>query len=90
MYIDHNSHIVLWLTMMEGQQVLMLHWRPFSSRGREHFTFSVSYQGGQYIVYDCLQAVAAQITHDTWSTIVDTLLILIFMMGQRGYRYHFC
>jgi hypothetical protein len=29
MYIDNNRHIVLWLTMMEGQHSLTLCWRSF-------------------------------------------------------------
>jgi len=90
MYIDHNSHIVLWLTMMEGQQSLKLHWQSFSRWGEEHDVFSFSYNGSQYIVYDCLQPVALQITQDTQPTIVGALLTLIFKIGQGGYRSVLC
>jgi len=62
MYIDRNSHIILWLSLMQGQQSLMLRWRSFSRRGWEHFTSSYCYQGGHCFVYDCLHPVISQIT----------------------------
>ena len=37
-----------------------------------------------------MQPVAPQITHDTWPTIVEALLTLIFMMGHGGYCTQFC
>jgi len=37
-----------------------------------------------------VQPVAPQITHDTWRTIVDAPLTLIFMMGLGGYCPLFC
>jgi len=86
MYIDHNGHIALWLTMMEGQQSLTLHWQTFSRWGRERFTCSFAYKGSQYFVYDYLQPVAPHITQNIQLTIVDALLTLIFKMGQAGYR----
>jgi len=57
MYIDHNSHIMLWLTIMEGLQSLTFRWHWFSSWGRERFTFSFACQGSQYSIYDYLQPV---------------------------------
>ena len=89
-YIDHNGHLVLWLTMMEGQQSLTLYWRLFSRWGRERFTFPFAYQCSQYSVYADLQPVAPQITQDTWPTMVDIPLMLIFLMAQREYFNLFC
>jgi len=86
MYIDNNDYIALWLTMMQGQQSLTLHWRSFSRWGREVVTFSFSYIGGQYFIKDWLQPVATQITQDTRPTIVDSPSMLVFRMGQEGYR----
>ena len=37
-----------------------------------------------------MQPVAPKITHDTWPTIIDAPLTLIFMMGQGGYCNLFC
>ena len=37
-----------------------------------------------------MQRVAPQIAHDTWSSIVDAPLTLIFMMGQGGYCTLIC
>jgi len=75
-YIDNNHHIALWLTMMEGQQSLTLWWRSFWRWGRKRFTFTFAYKGSQYSVYDNVQPVAPQITHDTWPRIVDAPLTL--------------
>jgi len=57
-YIDNNDHFALGLTMMQGQQLLTLHWCSFWRWGRENVTFSFSYKGGQYFVSACLQRVA--------------------------------
>jgi hypothetical protein len=86
MYIDKNSHIALWLTMIQSQQSLTLRWRSFARSGRERFAFSFSSKGGQYFMLDCLQPVAPQITQATRPTIVDTLLTLIIKMGWEGCR----
>jgi len=87
LYIEINGHIVLWLTTMQGQQSLTLHWRSISRLGREHFIFSFSYKCGQYFVYDCLHTVALQITQDIQQTIVDAPLMLIVEMGQGAYCF---
>jgi len=47
MYIDNNRHIVLWLTMIEGQQLLTLCWRSFWRWGSKRFTFTFAYKGSQ-------------------------------------------
>jgi len=85
MYIDHNSHIALWLTMMQGQQLLTLHWRRFSRWGREYFTFPFASKGSQYFGYDYLQPVTPQITQDTQPIMIDALLMLVFKIGQGEY-----
>jgi len=85
MGIDHNGRIAQWLTMMEGQQSLTLHWCSLSRWGRERFTSSFAYQGSQYSVDDYMQPVALQITEGIQPTIFDTLLTLIFIMRQEGY-----
>jgi hypothetical protein len=84
MYIDNNRHTALWLTMMEGQQSLTLCWRWFWRWGRKHFTFTFAYEGSQKSVYDNVQPIAPQITHDSRPIIIETPLTLIFMMGQGG------
>jgi len=81
MYRDNNRHIALWLTIIEGQQSLTLCWRSFWRWGRKRFTFTFAYKGSQQSVYDNVQPVAPQITHDTWPTIVDNPFTLNFMMG---------
>jgi len=85
MYTENNTNIELWLTMMQGQQSLTLRWRSFSRWGRVHVAFSFSSKGSQYIVYDCLQPGALQITQDTRPTFVEALLTLVSKMAQGGY-----
>jgi len=86
MYIDHNGHIMRWLTMMDSQRSLTLRWHSMSTWGRECFTSSFSYNGGHYFRYDCLQHDTPQSTQDTQPTIVDAPLTFIFKMGKGGYR----
>ena len=85
MYIDNNSHIALWSTMIQGQQSLMLRWRSFSIWGREDVAFSSSYKCSKFFVYDSLQPVAPRITHDPRPAIVDSH----FQDQARGYRNPF-
>jgi len=47
MYIDNIRHIVLWLTMMKGQQLLTLCWRSFWWWSRKRFTFTFAYNASQ-------------------------------------------
>jgi len=47
MYIDNNRHIVLWLNMMERQQLLTLFSRVFWRWGRKRFTFIFAYKCSQ-------------------------------------------
>jgi len=79
----------MYLTIMEGQQSLTLHWRSFSWSGREHFTISFAYKGCQDFVYDYVQPITPRITQDTRPRIVDTPLTLIFMMGQGAFWFPF-
>jgi len=90
MFIDNNRHIALWLTMMEGQQLLTICWRAFWRWGRKRFTFIFAYKRSQYSVHYNVQPVAPQITHHTWPTIVDAPLTLISMIWQGGYCTLFC
>ena len=69
----------LWLPKMQNQKLLTLRWRSFSSWGREHVAFSLSYKGGQYSIYDGLQPFTTLITNDAKPKIIDTLLMLISM-----------
>jgi len=65
------------LTKIYDQESLTLRWRSFSWWGRQCFTFSFAYNGSQYFVYDYLQPIATQITHDTWPRIAEAPLTLI-------------
>jgi len=84
MYIDHNGQIAPWLTMMESQQSLTLHWHLFSRWGRERFTSLFSYKCGHYFVNDCLQPVNLRSTQDTRPTIVDPPSTLSSRWGREG------
>jgi hypothetical protein len=84
--MDHNGHIALWLTMMEGQQSLTRCWCKFPRWGRECFTYSFPHEGSQYFIYDYFHCGEPHIMQDTRPTIMDTSLTLIVMLGQGGYR----
>ena len=58
--------------------------------GQGAFHFLFAYQGSQYSLYDYIQPITLQITQDTPPIIVDTLLTLIVMIRQGGYRNLFC
>jgi len=82
MYMNNNSHIALWLTSKQGQQLLLLHWCSFSRWYRERFAYSFSHEGGQYFLHGWQQPIAPLITQDTRPTIIDALETLIFSMGK--------
>jgi len=73
--------------MMEGQQLLTLRWRSSLWSGREHFIFSLAKKGSQYFVYDYVQSISHQITHETWRRMIDAPLTRIFMMCQGAFHY---
>jgi hypothetical protein len=60
-----------------------------SSCGREHAPSSLAYKGGQYSINDSLQPFTTQSTKHATPIIVDTLLTLIFRMGQGACCYFF-
>jgi hypothetical protein len=80
MYIDHNGHIAVSLTRMEGQQLLTLHWCSFSWWGREYLTICFSYKGRQYLIDNYMQPIALNITTNTGQIVVYYPLTLIFML----------
>jgi len=84
MYIDHDGHIVLWLTMVERQQSLKYRWWSISRWGRERFHLSFAYQGSQLSGYDYLQPVTPTITTDPRPALIGTSLTPIPMMAQGG------
>jgi len=88
--IDHIHPITLYLTIMEGQQLLTLHRHSFSRLGMEHSTFSVSCIGTQYFVYDYGQSITLKIAQATWPKTVDTWLTFIFMIRQVPFPFQFC
>ena len=81
---------MLWLPLMKGQKSFMFSWWSFSWWGRQRVSSSVAYEGSQYPIDDCLQPIATQITQDARQRINDTLLTLIFRMGQGACRFLFC
>jgi len=71
-----------WLTMMQGQTLLTLHWCSFSECGRERVAFSFGFICGLYHIYECLYPISTQITQDARPKIVDTPLTLISRVEQ--------
>jgi hypothetical protein len=84
----HNPTCIL--TTMQAQQLVILHWRSFSSWGREYVASVFASKGSQYLVYGCWKPFTSYITQDARLKIVDTRLTLIFRMGQGVYCFCFC
>jgi len=74
------DQVPLILPKMQHQKSLKLHWRSFSSWGKERFPLSFHDKRSQYCVYDYEQSVAPQITQNTPLTILDALLMLLYKM----------
>lgn len=88
-YIDNHSRITLWFSIVQGPHIvnalLMLGSHSFSEWCRERLTFSLDYKGGLYIIYECLQRIAAHITQDAGRKIYDAPFTLIFRLGNGPY-----
>jgi len=65
-------------------------WRSFSRWGREHVAILFAYKGWQHFHYVNSLPNLIFITRLTWPKIVDSLLTLIFKMGQGAFRFFFC
>ena len=89
-YMNYCHNTTLRLPRMEDQELLTLHWNPFSGLGRERFTLVFASKGAQYSMYGCLQPDAIYMTRDTKPKIVDIPLTLIFRMGQWPCHFLFC
>ena len=83
-YIDVCDHSPIRLPKMQEQKSLTLCWRLFSQWGRECVTFSSAYKGSLYLIYERLHPIATQITQGASPKVIDSLLTLIFRMGQRA------
>ena len=53
-FMDACDQSPLIIRKMPQQKSLTLCKRSFSKWGREHFSFSFGYNGGEYCVYDCV------------------------------------
>jgi len=80
--IHHSQQVSYQLPDLQYQISFTLCWCSFSEWSREHFTLSFAYTDSQYLIYDCLQPIAAQSTQDARLQIVDDPLTLIFRMRQ--------
>jgi len=99
MYIDNNRHIVLWWTMMEGQQSLTLCWRSFWRWGRKRFTFTSAYKGShnQFMAMCNLSPPRLPMIHDQqsltrrWRSIswwgIEGIAIRLAYEGSQKFRY---
>jgi len=81
-YIDVCNHSPIGLPKMQDQKSLTLRWRSFSEWVRECVTFSFAYKSSLYLIYERLHPIATQITQGARPKIIESLLTLIFRMGQ--------
>jgi hypothetical protein len=75
---------------MQGQKSLMLCWCSSPRLGREHVTMVFATEGSRYLLYRCLQPIAAKVLHDAKPKLIETTLMLIITMGQWRCRFLFC
>jgi hypothetical protein len=75
----------VWFPRTHDQKSLTLHWRSFSWWGWEGFAISFAHKGRQNLVYNWVQHIRSGFSQYEWPEIVDSPLMLIFMMGQGGY-----
>jgi len=71
------------------QSLLILCWHLFSISGSECVAFSLTYNGCQYLIYESLQPIATQISHDSRPTIVDPSLMSIWDWDQERVAFTF-
>jgi hypothetical protein len=89
LFMDACDLAPLIIPKMRDQKSLALRWRSFSWCGRGHADSSLAYNDREYSISDSLQPFTTQITKDAKPKIVDTLLMLIFMMEQGACRFLF-
>jgi len=90
MFMDACDQAPLILLKMQDSKLLRFCWSSFSRWGRERCAFYFCHKGGQYFVYFCIWPVASpapQIIQDTWPTIANIPLTLMFMMWSTVCRY---
>jgi len=89
-YMNHCPKATHRLANMQDQKSLTLHWLSFSGCGRERVAILLALQGGQYLIYGCLQLITCWITQDARPKIDDALSMVIVRMGQGAGRFCFC
>jgi len=73
MYVNNSSHLALWLNMIQGQQLLMLHWCSISRCSSERISVCSDFYGSQ-----CIQ-------NGHWHTKVNILrLAVVYLNAMRN------
>ena len=90
MIMHSNNQIACELPDLQDQKLMTLCGRSYSEWGLECVATSFAHKDSQYHIYEWPQPIATQITNDARSTIVDTLLTILFRMRQGAYGSLFC
>jgi len=85
-----NIRAMPWLHNKHDLILLTLRWHSFSWEGNEAITHCYTWNDGNYFIYKSLPQRNTSITKDATSNIIDTLLTLIFRMGQEAFRISIC
>ena len=80
-----NDQMVFELPDLQDQNSITLCWRSLSEWGRECVAPTFAYAAIQYLIYEWLQPIATQITHDARPKIIDAALILIMPWAYPQY-----
>jgi hypothetical protein len=89
LFIDADELAPFILLKMQNQSSLTHCWCSFSWCGRGYAAIAFALKGGQYSIYVSVQPCTTQITNNAKPKIVNTLLTLIFMMGQGACSFLF-
>jgi len=77
LYMNYCLTAIHRLPKMQNQKSLTIHSHSFAGWGRECVAFVFALKGGQYLINECLQSIATDITQDEKLNISDATLTLI-------------
>jgi len=62
--MGQSCRIAVWLSKMQAEKSLTLHWRSLLGGSSDNFTGIVAYKGGQYYDYGCMPLHSSWIVQD--------------------------
>jgi len=79
-----HSCIAIWLSKIEDQKSLMLHWRSFLEWGNDRFALLFAYDDDQYSIFGRMWVLTPLIAACLRIKIIDTLLTVTVITYQQS------